>query len=132
MSSKVFKDLLPLGNSKQTNMKFFTPRTLLSALLMVSALFFVSCGDDDDKVNCDEAYDDIEDAFEDYYDAVFEGDCDDLDDLYDVAVAAIKKGKDCEDVKEELEDAGYDSVSEYLDDFEEEHEDNVDNCEEPV
>ena len=113
-------------------MKSRTFKTLLSLLFVCVTLAFVSCGDDDDKVDCGKAVDSIEDAFDNYYAAYFEGDCDDLDDLFDKAVKAIKKGKSCSEVKDEVEDAGYDSVQDFIDDFEDEHEDNKDDCSEPT
>lgn len=112
-------------------MRFKTPKTLLTAVLMMTALIFVSCGDDN-NVDCGKIYNDIEDAFDDYDDAYDNGDCEDLEDLFDKAVKLLREGKDCDNIKDELDDAGYDNVEELIDELEEDHEDDMADCGSPV
>lgn len=113
------------------NFKPFKISLLSVLILCVVAAFTVSCGDDDD-VDCDKIYDDIEEAFEEYDDAYFDGDCEELDDLFDAAIKKLRQGKNCENVKDELDDAGYDNVEELIDELEEDHEDNVADCGAPA
>jgi hypothetical protein len=107
-------------------MRLKTPGILLTTMLMISALVFVSCGDDDD-VDCSKLENQISDISDDYYDAVFNEDCDELDDLYDKLVDKYKDAKSCKEFKEALEllDMTYD---EYMQELEDEHQEYVDTC----
>lgn len=94
---------------------------------MITSLFFVSCGDDD-SVNCGKIYEEISDSFDAYDEAYDNGDCEELQSLFDKAMKALRKGKNCENIKEGLQDAGYSSIEELIDEYEEDYADEIADC----
>lgn len=111
-------------------MKFKNPRTLLTAVLMVTALFFVSCGDDDSGKkgpNCTQLESQIADLTDDYYSAYFNEECEELEGLYNDLVDKYEAAKNCQAFKDFLEDEEL-TYDEYMDSLEEEYDDLVDSC----
>src|SRR5262245_27581468 len=85
-----------------------------------------SCKDDDDKVDCNQIEDQLDDLAEDLYDAVTEEDCDEIEEVYDKAIALFKKGKTCDELEEIIEDSGADDIDEFIEMMEDERESTLD------
>jgi hypothetical protein len=94
------------------------------------AAFTVSCGDDD-EVDCNKLESQLIDLIDEYDDAYDNGDCEDLDELYDKIVDKYKDFKGCKVFKEYLEEEDI-TFDEYMDEVEEDYQDDVETCGEPV
>jgi hypothetical protein len=88
--------------------------------LLVAGLAFasVSCNDDD-KVNCDSIETQLDDLEDDLNDAIDDGDCDEIEKIFKKAISLFRKGKNCDYVKEIVDDAGADDIEEFVDYLEE-------------
>lgn len=108
-------------------MKFKTTKTLLTTtLFMVTSLFLVSCGDDD--VNCEKTYAEIYNAFDDFDTASENGDCEDLQGYLDKALNAMRKGKNCENIKAAIREGEYSNIEELINDMREDYEFEIADC----
>jgi hypothetical protein len=84
-------------------------------LIAASAFFIVSCGDDGDNVNCNQLYAEIGVATG----GLLSSDCEDRVAAYNELIILYGKGKNCAEIKEYTQDEGYDSVSEFIEELEE-------------
>lgn len=112
--------------------KLYSGKLVLTMLMLVMSVAFVSCNkDDDDKIDCDAVENQIEDLSDDFEDAFNDGDCDEVESILNELVDIYRKNKSCEFIIEEAEDAGYDEdeIDDYIDDLEDEAEEIVTFCE---
>ncbi|HEY3405314.1 MAG TPA: hypothetical protein VGK59_18140 [Ohtaekwangia sp.] len=100
--------------------------SLLGVIVLLSlSVVSISCGDDDDgDVNCNKIYSEIGDVTGD----LLSEDCEVVIDAYTELIDLYDKGRDCDAIEEAIEDEGYDSVDEWIEELEGAREDVEDDC----
>ncbi|QOI98113.1 MAG: hypothetical protein HRU69_11735 [Flammeovirgaceae bacterium] len=78
------------------------------------ALTTISCNDDD-KVNCDSIEDQLDVLEGDLENAIDDEDCDEIESTFTKAISLFRKGKNCDYVKEIVDDGGFDDVEDFID-----------------
>lgn len=96
---------------------------LASAMLVAITLISItSCGDDDDGKgdanDCAQLSSQLSAKSTELSNALVAGDCEAIGNAYDDIIDLYADGHNCDAYKEAVEDAGYDSYQEYVDDLE--------------
>jgi hypothetical protein len=91
---------------------------------MVFQLLVTSCGDDDNGTSCNQLYTKIATATGE----LLSPDCDDVVAAYDKLIDLYDEGRDCKDLKEDIEDEGYDSVDDFIAELQETRDDVAADC----
>jgi len=91
---------------------------ILSAIAIAGVFMFVSCGDDDDRVDCNTVIIEIGPILEAMVDAEDTQDCEGIQSSYADFIDLLRKGKSCRIIQEILEAEEYDNVEDYIDDLE--------------
>jgi len=96
---------------------------ILSRLTLICAVAVLSfsCGDDDDKVDCNKLYNQFVTQATAYFDALEDEDCEQADEAYQDMKSTLNSGKNCKELIEALEEEGYDSLDEYIEEMDEQH-----------
>jgi hypothetical protein len=106
-----------------TYMKPKMLRILASAVLVaVSLISITSCSDDDDKGDandCAQLSSQLSAKSTELSNALIAGDCEAIGEAYDDIIDLYADGHNCDAYKEAVEDAGYDSYQEYVEELEE-------------
>jgi hypothetical protein len=102
------------------------PRLML--ICAVAVLSF-SCGDDDDdKVDCGKLYNQFVTQATTYFDALMAEDCEEAEKSYQEMKKTLNSGKNCEQLLDALEEEGYDSLEEYIEELDAQHETATADC----
>lgn len=86
------------------------PKNSLLIVLMLLLFVASSCGDDDNGSSCNEIYTKIAIATGD----LASSDCEVRVAGYDKLITLYGKGKNCKELKEDIEDEGYNSVDVFI------------------
>ena len=91
---------------------------ILFSLLAISAIALESCKDD--EINCDAVESQLEQVWRDLQAAAFEGNCSEVNSLFNRSFSLLRKGKNCQYVEDLVVDVGFSDVKSYIDYLEEE------------
>lgn len=110
----------------KTPVVLFLKRIAVTIFVATLVLGINSCSDD--SVDCGDVEDRLEALYLELLDAQEQGDCDEIENVYNKAIAQFKKGKSCSFVEEMLTQSEQ-SFEEFIEEFEAERDDDVSNCE---
>lgn len=95
-------------------------RTAMLLIISGLTIFMVSCGDDEDKVDCGKITNEIIQTIEGIVDAIEAEDCEGIESAYGKFITQLRNGKSCAFVEGLVADDGYNNVEELIADLEQE------------
>jgi hypothetical protein len=92
-------------------------KLFFSAFLIALSMSLVSCGDDDDKVNCSKLEEQGMEASFDLLEAINNDDCEGIEDAYARSIKILKQAKSCDFVADLMEEYDVSTIEELEDEF---------------